>query len=178
MARAPVEPWREPLRLSELDRGPVRRRLAPDDAARAALGRSLNLGALESLTADLTVSPWLDGAEIAGRFDARVVQTCGITLEPFETQLSGDISLRVLPAGSPNLPANDEGEEIDLDAPDPPDEVQGESVDLAAIVIEHLALEIDPFPRKPGAVFESPAPTEEASPFAVLKRLKPDNPAQ
>ena len=40
-------------------------------------------------------------------------------------------------------------------------------------VIEHLALEIDPFPRKPDAVFEPPATEEETSPFAVLKGLKP-----
>ncbi len=34
------------------------------------------------------------------------------------------------------------------------------------------ALEIDPFPRKPGVAFEFTPPAQEESPFAVLKKLK------
>jgi len=49
--------------------------------------------------------------------------------------------------------------------------LEGDVVDLAAYVVEHLALEIDPFPRKPGAVFTPPEPEEPPSPFAVLKGL-------
>jgi hypothetical protein len=45
-------------------------------------------------------------------------------------------------------------------------------VDLAAYVVEHLALEIDPFPRSPGAEFEPPAALPESSPFDVLRALK------
>ena len=40
-------------------------------------------------------------------------------------------------------------------------------------MIEHLALELDPFPRKPGAVFVQPPEPTELSPFAALKSLKP-----
>ena len=46
-------------------------------------------------------------------------------------------------------------------------------IDLGDYVVEHLALEIDPFPRRPGAVFEAPEPLPETSPFAALKALKP-----
>ncbi|WP_236627552.1 hypothetical protein [Caulobacter sp. B11] len=46
---------------------------------------------------------------------------------------------------------------------------------MSGYVIEHLALELDPFPRKPGAVFVAPPEPVELSPFAALKRLKPDN---
>lgn len=178
MARAPLNPWRESVRLAEVARGPVRRRLEPDDAQRTALGRTLGLDALEALTAEVTVTPWLDGAEIDGRFTARVVQTCGVSLEPFESSLSGDFRVRVLPAASPNAPVGEDGEEIDLEAEDPPDILEGEEIDLAAYVAEHLALEVDPFPRKPDAVFEPPAPEEDASPFAVLRQLKRGDPPQ
>jgi len=51
------------------------------------------------------------------------------------------------------------------------DEATGEALDLAAYVVEALALALDPFPRKPGAVFVSPAPVGETSPFAALARL-------
>lgn len=177
MARAPLNPWRETVRLADLARGPVRRRLEPDAAQRVTLAKTLGLDALESLSADVVVSPWLDGAEISGRFTAQVVQTCGVTLDPFEQTLAGEVFVRVLPAGSPNAPVVD-SEEIDLEADDPPDLLDGEEIDLAAYVTEHVALEVDPFPRKPGAVFEPPVAEEETSPFAVLKGLKRDDPPQ
>ena len=57
-------------------------------------------------------------------------------------------------------------------APDPPEVLEGDSIDLAAYLYEYLALAIDPFPRKPGAVFEYKSPVQESSPFDVLSRLK------
>ena len=51
--------------------------------------------------------------------------------------------------------------------------LEGDAIDVAAYVVEHLALEIDPFPRKPGAAFDYSPPDKEESPFAVLKNLKP-----
>lgn len=169
-------PWSDTLRFSEVARGPVRRRLEPDAALRKAIARYLDLVSIEALQADVQVRPWLDGAEIAGRFRAEVTQTCGVSGEPFPDTVSGDFEVRALPPGSPNAPQEETGEEIDLDpeAPDPPDVLEGETIDLAAYVLEHLSLELDPFPRKPGAVFEPPAETGAESPFAVLRLLKKD----
>lgn len=180
MAKPPLNPWRESVRFVDLARGTVRRRLEPDTEQRKALARDLGLDALDSFTAEMTVSPWLDGAQIDGRFTAEVTQTCGVSLDPFESTLSGDFTVRVLPAGSPSAPANDPADEIELDpdADDPPDIIEGDEIDLAAYAVEHLALEVDPFPRKPGAVFEPPPPEEDASPFAVLRKLKPDDSTQ
>jgi uncharacterized metal-binding protein YceD (DUF177 family) len=115
----------------------------------------------------------MDGVEIAGRFDAIVEQVCAISLDNFEQPLAGEIEVRAVPAGSPQAPQPSGGEvDYDPEAPDPPDVLAGEAIDLAAYVVEHLALEIDPFARKPGAAFEFVAPAEEESPFAVLKKLK------
>lgn len=168
--------WDRKLRLAELDRGPVTLRLEPDVETRAAIAKRLGLKGLPALTADLAVRPWLDGAEITGRLRATVEQVCSVTVEPFEQDLQGDIDLRVVPAGSENAPADEASGEVDLDldAPDPPDVLEGEEIDLAEYVVEHLALEIDPFPRKPGAEFDYTPETPEESPFAVLRRLKPD----
>jgi uncharacterized metal-binding protein YceD (DUF177 family) len=174
MARPALNPWREAVRLSEVARATVERRLSPAADQLPAIARNIGVDAINSLEAKVTAKPWMDGAELRGRFTAEVVQTCGVTLEPMETTLDGDFRLRLLPPGSPNLPANDV-EEIDPDAEDPPEELPGEEIDLAHYVVEHLALEVDPFPRKPGAVFEPPKAEEEASPFAVLRRLKQDD---
>jgi uncharacterized metal-binding protein YceD (DUF177 family) len=165
--------WGKPLRLHELGRGPVRVRLEADAARRAKIAGDLGLESLPSLTAELVVKPWLDGAELTGRFRARVEQVCSVSLEPFEQPVEGEIDVRVVPAGSPHAEEPEGSEtELDLEAPDPPDVLDGDAIDLAAYVVEHLALEIDPFPRKPGVEFEFTPSTEEESPFAVLKKLK------
>ncbi len=168
--------WKHVIRLADLARGSVSVRLEPDAETLGKLAKELNLEALLAFSGKLTVRPWLDGAEILGRYSARVVQICGVTLDPFEEELEGDIALQVVPPGSPHALIESEGAEIslDLDAPDPPDVLEGEEIDLAHYLVEQLVFDLDPFPRKPGVAFDyTPAVTEE-SPFAVLKALKGD----
>lgn len=169
--------WGRLIRLHELGRGALTLRLEPDAAQRALVAHDLGLESLPALVADLTIRAWLDGAEITGRFKATVEQLCSVTLDAFEQPLMGEIEVRVVPAGSPNAPGESAHEvELELDAPDPPDVLESDAIDLAAYVVEHLALEIDPFPRKPGAEFDYEPPVQEESPFAVLKSLKPPKP--
>jgi uncharacterized metal-binding protein YceD (DUF177 family) len=169
--------WGRQIRLHELARGPVKLRLEPDAAERARVAHDLGLESLPALVADVTIRPWLDGAEIAGRFKATVEQLCSVSLDAFEQPLAGDIDVRLVPADSANAPTESGHEvELELDAPDPPDVLEGDTIDIAAYVVEHLALEIDPFPRKPGAEFDYQPPAQEESPFAVLKNLKTPKP--
>ncbi|MDZ4375487.1 MAG: DUF177 domain-containing protein [Phenylobacterium sp.] len=164
--------WSHRLRLHELARGPATLELEPDVDQRADIAKRLDLAALPALTARVTVRPWMDGAELSGRFDAVVSQICGVSLEPFEQPLTGDFVVQVVPAGSPHAASSDGGElELDPDAPDAPDVLEGDVIDVAGYVVEHLGLELDPFPRKPGATFEYAAPEVETSPFAALKKL-------
>ena len=167
------EAWTDIVKLHELARGPVSVKLEPNEAQRAKIARDLGLKSLPSLTAEVTVRPWLDGAELTGRFRAVVEQVCGVTLEPFEQPLRGDIEIRAVPDGSPHARPEEEGDvELDMESPDPPDVLESDSIDVAAYVVEHLALEIDPFPRKPGAEFDYQPPAEDLSPFSVLKKLQ------
>lgn len=166
--------WSVVVPLHQLGRGPVRLTLEPDVEQRAEAARQLALPAIEAFTADVVVSPWLDGAAVEGRWRARIVQTCGVSLDPFDSDLSGEFRVTAVPAGSPNAPSEDpEGQEIDLDAEDPPDVLPAPEVDVAAYVLEHLALELDPFPRKPGVEWEGHEPENPPSPFAVLDRFRP-----
>jgi uncharacterized metal-binding protein YceD (DUF177 family) len=165
--------WTHVVRLVEVARGPTTVSLGPDEATRARIAKELGLVSLPSLSAKLTLKAWMDGVEITGRFDAVVEQTSAVSLEDFQHPLSGEVEVRAVPAGSPNAQAA-EGGEIDYDpeAPDPPDILEGDTIDLAAYVIEHLALEIDPFARQPGEEFDFQPLSEPESPFAVLKKLK------
>jgi uncharacterized metal-binding protein YceD (DUF177 family) len=165
--------WQERVSVAEATRGAVRRQLAADEATRQNIAKLLRLDALNRLEADITVSPWLDGVQVQGKWSASVVQTCGVTLDPFESALSGQIYVRALPQGSAALGGTDEHEiELDPGADDPPDVLDGDQLELGAYVVEDLSLAIDPFPRKPGATFEAPEQKGELSPFAVLAKLK------
>lgn len=168
--------WTHPIRLADLARGPIRVKLEADDATRQALAKTLDLVSLKAFACDLTIKPWLDGAEIDGRLYAVVEQTCGVTLDDFDQTIDTRFDVRVVPAGSPNAPTESEGGEIELDpeAPDPPDVLESDMIDAAAYAQEELALNIDPFPRKPGATFEYTPETREESPFAALLKLKGD----
>ncbi len=164
--------WPATVTLAEARRG-MDLHVAPDADARAEIALLLDLEGLETLEADLTFRRWLDGAVFEGRWSAGIVQLCGVSLDAFPTTLGGAFRIRVVPAGSANAPGADGGEVvIDPEAEDPPDVLEDELIDVGAYLVEHLALEIDPFPRKPGVAFEAPAEPAAPSPFDALKRLK------
>ena len=157
----------EPLRLNQIGPG-VSRRLSADAAACEAVRRDLGLGAVRALSAEVSVAPAGEGWRLSGRVRADLDQVCGVTLEPLPSLIDAPFSVDLV-EGEP--PAGDG--EVDLDPDhDGPDWIIGQ-VDLWAYALEHLALALDPFPRKPGAVFVQPDEPEEASPFAVLTRLTP-----
>jgi hypothetical protein len=165
-------PWTKAVSLAEARRG-VKLDLVNDANARAAIARTLNLESLDLLEAEIRLEAWLDGAIITANWRAAIVQICGVSLDPFASTLEGRFMVRVLPPGSPNAPAEPEGEVvIDLDAEDPPDVLATEVVDVGGYVVEHLALEIDPFPRRPDETFEPPAEPTPSSPFDILRGLK------
>lgn len=163
--------WSHPIRLGAV-RTPVEVSLEADGAERGRIARLLDLAELNSLKAKVWVVPWLDGVEIEGDWSAELVQTCGVTLEPLPSAPAGHFLIRAVPADSPNAPTEAAEVDFDPDAPDPPDVLESDDLDLAGYVVEHLALEIDPFPRKEGVEFEPPKEEGDLSPFAVLRNLQ------
>lgn len=111
-------------------------------------------------------------------FDATVVQRCVVTLDPVESRLQGSFSLVYLE----NASDGDEGlaDVIDGNDPDPAEPIVDGQIDVGEAVAEQIALEIDPFPRAPGAEFTLPAAAggaesvgdERPNPFAKLAILK------
>ena len=57
----------------------------------------------------------------------------------------------------PIAPRSRRGGYRDVAADDPPEVLHDGAVDLGAVATEFLLLGIDPYPRKPGAVFDAPA---------------------
>jgi hypothetical protein len=165
--------WSKIVTLGEL---PAALSLEADEATRKQIAKELDLAALSRFTAQATVSPWMDGAELVADWRADVTLTCGLTLDPFEEALSGRMVIHCVPEGSPMAEPPAPEVELDPEADDPPDVLEDDKIDVAAYLIEHLALALPAFPRKPGAVFEPPPPEEPPSPFAVLLQLKPKPP--
>jgi uncharacterized metal-binding protein YceD (DUF177 family) len=177
MAEGVIDSWPSVVALGRVSRGGVDLRFEPDAAARKAIAKTLGLVSLEALTAEVFLRSWMDGAEVSGLIRARVTQICSVSADEFEEPIEARFSLHVLPADSEYAPQDeDAGGELGLDpeGDDPPDVLEGEVIDVSGYVIEHLALELDPFPRKPGAVFEPPPEPVDLSPFAALKKLKAD----
>lgn len=165
--------WRFPVTVAELPAEGADFELTPDEKVRAALARHVDVLAVPELTARLHVKPdGRGGAEVRGTLEATVRQKCVVTLEPFDNALREEIDARFAPAGTVEPEA--EGM-IDLEAEEPPEPLRDGTLDLAALTTEFLALGIDPYPRRPGAVFSQPDTAESdktSSPFAALEELK------
>jgi hypothetical protein len=155
--------------------------IVANDAERAALADLNGLVAIPALTAKLRVKRWLgEGLEVEGEVRATVRQNCVVTLEPFDAEIIAPLHLHFAPLPEENArrrPRDSEAaeHEIDFSGEDPPDPLIGGVVDLGACISEFLTLALDPYPRKPGAQFNEPAPAADAetSPFAKLRTLTP-----
>jgi hypothetical protein len=160
--------WTE--RLSWGARGAAR--LIGDERVRARVAERLGLEAVKRLDVEAETAPWLDGLEIRGRLMATVTRLCGLSLDAFDETVDEPFRVRVVPPGSVNAPEASSEVVIDLAADDPPEVAPSEGFDLAGYAVECLSLALDPFPRKPGAVFAPPAESVVLSPFAILKDVK------
>jgi uncharacterized metal-binding protein YceD (DUF177 family) len=148
----------------------------------AALAEENGLLEVRSLAADFVVKLESSGAiRVEGGVRADIVQACVVTLDPVPQTVDEAFELRFVPPGSRGAPEPPRaGAEIMIDPeqPDPPDLLEGPTIDIGAIAEEHFILGIDPYPRSPGASLAAigdEAPEEpRANPFAALKALKRD----
>ncbi|MDD9991715.1 MAG: DUF177 domain-containing protein [Rhodospirillales bacterium] len=155
------------------------------ETEREALARRLDLLSLEALTAELRFAPadQPDGAIcVSGTIDARLVQRCVVTLEPVPCSVSEPVSALYAPA-----PAEQAEHEVEvLPEGEEAEPLPADGIDAGAVVVEHLALILDPYPRHPDApagpltYAEGEGDAEEgthdsdsdAGPFAALGQLK------
>ena len=167
-------------RLVEVERIPAtgsHERIEANAEECAALAKLLQLPAIESLKAELHITPWRkQGFKIAGRFTANVRQICVVTLDPFDSIVEDDIERYYLRG---NLPGS--GDQVvtiePLDDEDT-EAFEGNTIDVGELVRESLTLALDPYPRKPGVVFSGAEPETgdgKANPFAVLEQMRKPN---
>ncbi|WP_257165664.1 DUF177 domain-containing protein [Bradyrhizobium sp. SRS-191] len=174
----PRDPWRAaPVIVAQIPEAGLHREIEADAAARAALAEIGELREVLSAHASFDVVEKRDGkVHVEGRVRARIGQTCVLTLDPIETEIDEPIDQMFAPPEQiPELADFVEDDpNSEVDTADPPEPIINGQIDLGRLAADALFLAIDPYPRKPGAVFEQPAEAASAEdhPFAALKSLK------
>jgi uncharacterized metal-binding protein YceD (DUF177 family) len=159
-------------------------RFEVDEATRAKLAARMGIVELKRLAGVASIRPYRkEGLTLDCRFEADLVQSCVVTLDPVDEHVDEEFRQRYLPAHLLDLPsakAPDSQREIavDIEADDAPEPMAAGGIDVGEAVAERLALALDPYPRKPGASFDTPpeevddASESRPNPFAALEKLK------
>ena len=174
-----ADPWSVRVVVAQLPDTGLHRDIEADPAARASMAGAAGLREVLSARASLDVTPQRGGrVHVMGHVRARIGQTCVVTLDPIESEIDEPIDLVFAPPEQiPQLSdLVDDAAESDTEIPDPPEPIVNGVIDLGRLATDALFLAVDPYPRRPDAVFQ---PLIEAAdpmdhPFAALKALQVD----
>jgi uncharacterized metal-binding protein YceD (DUF177 family) len=174
-----ADPWSVPVAVAQIPDTGLHRDIEAGPATREAMAEVGDLREILSASASLDVTPERGGRfHVAGRVRARVGQTCVVTLDPIENDIDVPIDLIFAPPEQiPELSdLVDDAAESSEEIPDPPEPIVNGIIDLGRVATDALFLALDPYPRRPDAVFEPPqvADDPEDHPFAALKALQVD----
>ncbi len=151
--------------------GELRLTLAADASERAALARRFGCAGIASLRAEVRLTR--HGRRVTAHIAlaARAQHICVVSLARFEAAVEACFDTVFHPGPRPQ-PWADIGTDIAGD--DEAELRMGDEIELGEIVAQRFALALDPYPRKPGAVFTPRRDGDSLPnrPFAALKRLK------
>ncbi len=170
-------PWISRATVAQIPETGLHRDIEADESVRIALAKIAGVRDVAYARASFDLTPERDErVHVRGRVSARVGQTCVVSLDPIENDVVEDIDLVFVPEGRIRefvVPINDE-DGVGGEVPEAPEPIVNGVIDLGRLATDVLFLGIDPYPRKPDAVFAPPASAmdPEDHPFAALKDLK------
>lgn len=178
-------PWRVFVPVMQIPDTGLHRDLEADEATRSAMAEVVGLREIMSARASFDLARRSGGrVHVAGRLQARVGQTCVVTLEPIENDIDEEVDLIFAPSEQiPEIaePVDDDGDEV-VQIAEQPEPFENGMIDIGRLATDMLYLAIDPYPRKEGAVFEPQIAdaNPEDHPFAALRTLRPasDDPGE
>jgi hypothetical protein len=182
MTTNPRDPWRVPVLVAQIPESGLHREFEADQATREAMAEIAGLRNILSAGAWFDMAPKRGGrVHVTGGVRARIGQTCVVTLDPIENEIDEAIDLIFAPSGQiagekiPQLTdLVDAPVTADAETSDAPEPIINGVIDLGRLATDVLFLSIDPYPRKPDAVFEryvEPAEPDD-HPFAALKAMQ------
>ncbi|MET4258551.1 uncharacterized metal-binding protein YceD (DUF177 family) [Bradyrhizobium sp. S3.12.5] len=179
LAATEPDPWRAPVTVAHIPDTGLHRELEASAAERQAMAGLAGVHDILSAQATFDVVPKSGGRlQVTGRVRARVGQTCVVTLDPIESEIDEEIDLTFAPEAKTRrledlIEEGQDGEEP-TEVADPAEAIVNGIIDLGRIATDALFLAIDPYPRKPGAVFEAEVTALDPKdhPFAALEALQ------
>lgn len=173
-------PWSVPVPVTEIPDTGLFQAIEAKPDVRNAIAELGSLPDIAAVKAELKLLPVKGGTvHVTGRVTGKVTQICVVTLDPFDNDVDEDVDVVFAPPSQIRELADsadeDDGESDD-DRPDPPEPIENGVIDLGKLATDALFLGLDPYPRKPDAVFQDQveAPSADEHPFAALRALKKD----
>jgi uncharacterized metal-binding protein YceD (DUF177 family) len=164
---APAAEFSRLVPLDRLASGAYRQTIAATPAEREALAGRFGLLALDRLAATVELRREAPGTVLLeAALEAGFVQSCVVTLEPVEGEVSTNFALRY---GPPEAAEAAAASDLDQPAFEP---LCGDAIDIGEAVAQELSLQLPEFPRLPEAAVDAAAVDPPASPFAVLARRR------
>ena len=171
-----------PINIAELPSSGLDIQRTLEEPPRQRLADRLAIKSLDKFTIDISIrmeNRRIPRVAVDGSLEATVLQNCSVTLELIVSKFSIPVSLIFEEEAAE--PAH-LLEETDAEGDDPPEPMIDGQFDVGDTLVQLLAVEINPFPRKPGVSLENmpeakarldpPEDSETNKPFAALAALK------
>jgi hypothetical protein len=142
-----ADPWSVPIVVAQIPDTGLHRDIEAGPAARAGMAELAGLREILFARASLDVTPKGGGRfHVLGRVQARVGQTCVVTLDPIENDVDEPIDLIFAPPEQIPQLADliDDAAESDTEIPDPPEPIESGAIDLGRLATDALLLGLDP----------------------------------
>jgi len=141
-------------------------KLEPSAEERSAIAARLDIQSVDSLCGDFVITPVRGGVEVQLRIVASVGRICVASLEPMTETIDEKIKMSFERNYCEDLENEDDGD-ILLEPLD------GGEIDIGELLVQHLSLALDPYPRKEGAedLVDKYRDAASTSPFDALKGL-------
>jgi uncharacterized metal-binding protein YceD (DUF177 family) len=174
---APDVELSRPVDLDRIGEKEVAFDVVASPAEREALAHRFGLMSLQRLEARVTLRRTRNrkAIRLAGRLLADVTQSCVVSLEPVPDHIEQEFGLLYGDIAA----SSDVSVAIDDDDLEP---MPDGALDIGEAVAQELALALDPYPRAPGAIVDSPpedgleGAEKRTHPFDTLKKLRPQKP--
>lgn len=164
--------------ISTIPRNGYQATLTLNDDEKAAICQFYNLLDVLRFEAEMTLTKRTTTKFVVeGRLKAKVHQPCVVSHAAVETVIDEEINLVLLPEDEFDrfIERKDEDGSLIISLEDDiPDTYQGDKIELGVLVLEHLALGLNPYPQAEGAALAEGADDGELrqNPFASLASLK------
>ncbi len=141
---------------------------------RAALAAAVDIVSCDNLEATFQLRALGQGRyHLTGRLDARVTQSCVISLESVAARIEQPFDIEFRP---PQMVEDETDGDREILSGGDIEPFEHGRLDVGRVVFELLSASLDPYPRKGDADFTWTDPKEtaagKANPFAVLAKLK------